>query len=388
MRAPGERASACGFTMAEAVISMIIVSVMLAGAMRAVGLSRVYEVRAGDGARGVLLAEELMTEILSLPYEEAEETAKFGRESSESGGDRASYDDIDDYDGWSSSPPEGKSGAALAGFSGWTREVTVEWVDPSEYDVELSGESGVKKITVVVERGGRAVGRAEAIRTSAWDDLSEPDTSLLDVLLVVSDAEVPSAPETDRLDLFTEWDFGVTLISASATRADFATALARADVVYVCGTVVGSVLGSKIFDAPIGVIVEEEMAWPTFGISASYNIDFADTVYIRNGTHYITSGFSAGSNVQFVSGAQPVREQSGQRAPDDSVLAEDPALDSTAGYLLTVETGGALWGGGTAAGRRVLVPWGDPLFDINALTTDGNTLLQRAVEWAAGQEGA
>ncbi len=41
-------------------------------------------------------------------------------------------------------------------------------------------------------------------------------------------------------------------------------------------------------------------------------------------------------------------------------------------------------GSGTAAGRRVMVPWGDAGFDFASLNADGHTIMQRSIEWAAG----
>ena len=42
--------------------------------------------------------------------------------------------DVDDYDGWSASPPEDKNGNPLVGFDDWGRSVSVEWVNPDNPD--------------------------------------------------------------------------------------------------------------------------------------------------------------------------------------------------------------------------------------------------------------
>ena len=52
--------------------------------------------------------------------------------------------------------------------------------------------------------------------------------------------------------------------------------------------------------------------------------------------------------------------------------------------LDVIDQGAALYGGGTAAGRRVKLPWGGNDFDINSLTADGQTIMKRAIEWARG----
>ena len=48
-----------------------------------------------------------------------------------------------------------------------------------------------------------------------------------------------------------------------------------------------------------------------------------------------------------------------------------------------------MFGGGTAAGRRVQLPWGgSPSLEPNDLNADGLTILQRALEWGAGAGAA
>ena len=56
--------------------------------------------------------------------------------------------------------------------------------------------------------------------------------------------------------------------------------------------------------------------------------------------------------------------------------------------LSVIVPGGMLYGGGTAAGRRVMLPWGDETFDINSLNAAGLNLLRRSVDWAAGRDAA
>ena len=40
--------------------------------------------------------------------------------------------------------------------------------------------------------------------------------------------------------------------------------------------------------------------------------------------------------------------------------------------------------GAKAAGRRVELPWGGNDYDVNNLTSNGQTLMKRSIEWAAG----
>jgi len=162
--------SSGGFTLIEAVMSMLIVGLMLVAALNTLGASKLSQSRNAEQVIGPALAEDLLTEILSQVYEEPDDTVEFGRESGESGGNRENWDDIDDYDDWSSSPPEDKSGDALPGLDGWGREVKVYWVDMTDLDQKVSSSVGLKRIDLKVTRNGRVITQVSALRTYAWPE--------------------------------------------------------------------------------------------------------------------------------------------------------------------------------------------------------------------------
>lgn len=141
--------SARGFTLVEAVISMVIVAVMFVASLNTVGVSKVTQHKAVLVCRGRMFAESLLAEIQQKAYQEPGTTYVFGRETGELATSRAAYDDVDDYQGWSESPPVAKDGAALPNSAEWTRTVTVEWVDPLNPQQVSVTESGAKRITVV-----------------------------------------------------------------------------------------------------------------------------------------------------------------------------------------------------------------------------------------------
>jgi len=93
----------------------------------------------------------------------------FGRES-ESGVDRADWDDVDDYHLWSASPPQDRSGTPLPNLTDWQRDVVVEWVDPSNPSVTVGSDQGVKRITVTVRRNGQIVAQDFALRSEKYLD--------------------------------------------------------------------------------------------------------------------------------------------------------------------------------------------------------------------------
>ncbi len=153
------------FTIVEAVISTVIVAVMFVAALSTVGASRVTQHKAALVSRGRLLAESLLSELLQRSYEDPDGGAVFGVESGESSTTRTDFDDVDDFDGWSSSPPVDRDGTPLTDSIGWRRTVQVEWVDLSDPGQVKTVETGVKRITVTVEYGDVPQASLVALRT-------------------------------------------------------------------------------------------------------------------------------------------------------------------------------------------------------------------------------
>lgn len=155
-----------GFSIVEAVIATVIVAIMLVAALSTVGASRSIQRQTYLADRGRMLAQQLLAEIVQRRYQDPNEPVLFGPEANESTVARTDFDDVDDYDGWSASPPEGPDGTARADASGWTRTVTVQWVDPLDPAQVKSAESSAKRIKVVALHGGIPQATLYAIRTA------------------------------------------------------------------------------------------------------------------------------------------------------------------------------------------------------------------------------
>jgi len=164
-----KRSQTHAFSLMEVVLSMLVVSVMLVAALSTVGASQMGKHKMTTRARGLLLARSLMSEILQCAYEDPEDpSTSLGCEATESDVDRTDYDDVDDYDGWESSPPVEKPGSGIPWADGYRRIVTVQWVDPLDLDQASGTSTGVKRIRVIVEYQDRQVARLWAFRTEAW----------------------------------------------------------------------------------------------------------------------------------------------------------------------------------------------------------------------------
>ena len=405
-----------GLTLVEATASMVLVGIALVGALNTVGAVRLGQVKVSDRRQGHLLAQALMSEILQQDYADPDAGIdSFGLETGEAGaGGRGLFDDVDDYHGWTSKPPEPKVGPPFAGLDDWKRIVNVFCVSPSDIQQEVGSNQGVKRINVKAKHNGILVAKLVALKTvglppleaccfgdGTCDDLRVeacateggtsmgPDTICATtecptgpaVLFVVTDDVNPTEQEQARIALTQSWDYQVTLILASAWQSEFDAAVAEADVAYVSVQINASDLGTKLRETPIGVVIEEMMN--DFGIASDWEGKSRDEIKIIDNSHYITSPFSTGL-LTYLSSLQPVTKINGGFAPALNTLAE---MFNTGSIwkpaLAVVDTGGELAGGGTAAARRVQLPWGADDFDFSALNADGQTIMKRAIEWAA-----
>jgi len=156
-----------GMTLVEAVVSMLIVSIMLVAALTAVGSAARNKLAQASLRRGPALARDLMSEILPTHYVEPSAPPQFGPESGETGGGtREAFDDVDDYNGWSETTIQTKDGSALADLAGWSRSVAVTYVTPADLDTAVPTDAGLKRITVtVIDPTGRRTSLS-ALRSS------------------------------------------------------------------------------------------------------------------------------------------------------------------------------------------------------------------------------
>jgi fibro-slime domain-containing protein len=200
------------------------------------------------------------------------------------------------------------------------------------------------------------------------------------LLLVTPNAASLTAQDSAKRAMFQGWGMLVTPFTANSTQAQYDAAVATVDVVYVSEEVTETDVSTKLRSAPIGVVCEDRPLNTQMGFSSSGADVNATTIQIADNTHEITTGFSLG-NLAITSAIQPLRRASGTLAGGLTALAVQPA--TTNRMLAVIDKGGALQGGGSAAGRRVHLPWGGNTFNVNTLTADGRTLMRRAIDWAA-----
>jgi len=158
-----------GMTIIEVVLAMVLLSMMLGAVLSAVELSARTQHSTADATYARSLAADLLEEVCGFAYADPAGAAEFAVGGDENAADRSTFDDVDDFDGWSESPPIQSDGTPVPGSDGWTRIVNVKWVDPLDPSIESVTETGAKRVQVGVSRGGVTYAVITRIRTAALD---------------------------------------------------------------------------------------------------------------------------------------------------------------------------------------------------------------------------
>lgn len=138
-----------GLTLVECMLSVVILATLIVMAMGTFGTLVKSRKTTTSRFLAIALANQMISEILPNAYQDPSAQAVFGPEPGETAGTRAAFNDVDDYHNWADSPPALKDGTAVTGFTGWTRQVAIEYLDPDTMSVSGT-DTGLKRITVTV----------------------------------------------------------------------------------------------------------------------------------------------------------------------------------------------------------------------------------------------
>jgi hypothetical protein len=135
----------------EIVAATMITGLMLIASLNTVGA--VFQTYQANSSRltGPGLAQELMAEIMSLPYEDpTANSTTIGTDSGEALATRSTLDDIDDYHGLSATGIRSMAGTLRSGYTTWHQQVSVVWIEVLTGLPWALGDTGLKRITVTV----------------------------------------------------------------------------------------------------------------------------------------------------------------------------------------------------------------------------------------------
>jgi len=154
----------------EVVASTMIVGMMSVAALNSLGAATRSAESIGNRAVAMAMVDELMSEIIQLPYEEPTQVVSFGRESGEAATPRTEFDDLDDYHNWNQSPPQYRDGTVMPDRELWRHRVQVRRVTPGNPSQTLGSDQGAKLIQVIVEYDGEVLAELTTIRTNTDED--------------------------------------------------------------------------------------------------------------------------------------------------------------------------------------------------------------------------
>ncbi len=153
-----------GVTLIECAGAALILGIILTAALRAAAAAGKSQVTSGRALAGALLAEGLMNEITVLSYSDPSGSVTIGVDSGETPSNKATFDDVDDYDGWTESPPTGPGASSITGLTKWSRSVRVFWTPIASPGTVSAAETRLKQIEVSVSYSGRLVWKLTALR--------------------------------------------------------------------------------------------------------------------------------------------------------------------------------------------------------------------------------
>jgi prepilin-type N-terminal cleavage/methylation domain-containing protein len=155
-----------GLTLVEVIAATMIVGMMSVATLNSLGAATKSSNSIGNRAVAAGLADELMSEITQLPYSDPNGSAVFGRESGEAASPRSAFDDVDDFNGWTASPPQYRDGTVIPDRTAWRQTVAVSWVTPANPASTAVSDQGAKRIRVTIEYDGVVLADQSAIRTN------------------------------------------------------------------------------------------------------------------------------------------------------------------------------------------------------------------------------
>lgn len=159
-----------GITMAETIVSTLLVGMVLVGTIQVVGPT----VRSGTVMADKVIASNLARELsdeIATKYFTSPETDDLEFIGEESGKNRDKLDDIDDYHGLSNSPPELSDESELKNLDAWTRSVKVSHADLNNPSIDSGTYTGLKRVTVTVQKNGVTLAEVVSLHSHIADQL-------------------------------------------------------------------------------------------------------------------------------------------------------------------------------------------------------------------------
>lgn len=134
---PRKEASLAGFTLIELIMSMVVLSFVLSSLVKLYSDLAMISVQPEYRSTQTMLAQELLEEVRSKQFDELMDKDASGNWSwtvgpnaDEAAGNKSTFDDADDFDGWEED--------LAAPFAGFSTSVTVGYVNSADLNTILA----------------------------------------------------------------------------------------------------------------------------------------------------------------------------------------------------------------------------------------------------------
>lgn len=187
------------FSMVEVLIASAIVSGLVVASLDAAGM--VFRARRlnVDGTTGPALAQELLEEAMAMPYEDPQTPGSaIGPDGGETGSSRAAFDDVDDFHNWNSANAKTRDGIAIAGFTGWRRQVSVARVQLANPAQTSASDVGLKRVSVTVTSPDGSLYTATGLRSRYGAMEQKAGATIVPVVWVGAELQVGDATVVER----------------------------------------------------------------------------------------------------------------------------------------------------------------------------------------------
>ncbi len=161
-----------GFSLIEVLIATVLVGMAIAALVAANGSFSMANVAGADLSTAEFLVEQIRELTTMLPVVDpavvpGAVVTVLGPEGGENS--VASYDDVDDFDGFNSAPlgaPIDAQGGLLTNLAAFSQQVTVRKINPSNFDEAWNDaqNSNFVRVTVSILENGRPISSSSWIR--------------------------------------------------------------------------------------------------------------------------------------------------------------------------------------------------------------------------------
>ena len=166
-----------GFSYVEVMLSVIIVSVLVVSGLRLFANIGSGKNVTTDQNSAADLAIKMIEEIKDQYYKDPDtETGQLGPEAGENTSARSDFDDIDDYNNFSESPPHDRDGLELPQYADFTRSVTVRYVCDDDFTKTAEYDEGFKEVVITINRNEKTLSQQTYVIADTSNIISPAST--------------------------------------------------------------------------------------------------------------------------------------------------------------------------------------------------------------------